>query len=511
MNHRVRRTGRWFVWAWALWLLCFLAWMPGAPVRADAPEPHQYIEEYEGPRTCEICHPGTVDEVVHGQHYLWSEKLDHYSPIPGTIARINWLGVLNEKLQIPGGCGRCHIGGGALPKPPDQLSKEEKARIDCLICHSPTYDMSQRFPVRDEEGRWVLPQDRRVVTARNAQRPTAEMCLRCHLNVGGGPLLKRGVDFAPIADKHGESSKGDVHADAGMVCADCHRAEHHRFLGYGPTIWGRDVPEKRLTCEACHGTTPHQNDLLNEHTRLDCRTCHIPGTGGLVFRDWTAPPVYDPVNELYMPVSDVREPNTVPPVFRWFNGQPTKPGHPWPGSREDESARIQPFKAFRGVIPVDAESGQPLPLKLGIFFTQGDLEKAIQVGAKDAGVNYSGRWQGKEVTVYLQISHGVVGKEDARTCRDCHVPDGVMDFSALGYTEEEKAKLTALSAATAGTRPPLTVKVVVPPPKPLPTPAPVSLQASPPPGIHMPWEPVRVTLVSLLILALGGWWLVRNR
>ncbi len=484
-----------------------------APVFAEPPEPHQYIEEYKGPETCEMCHPGATDEVIHSNHYTWEEKLDHYSPIPGTIARINWLGVLNEKLKIPGGCGRCHIGGGPLPKPPDQVTEEDKARIDCLICHSPTYDTNVRFPTRDEQGNWVLPQDRSLLAARNAQRPTAEMCLRCHFNVGGGPLFKRGVDFAPIADKHGDSSKGDVHADAGMSCVDCHRAEHHRFLGYGPTIWGRDVPDRRLTCEGCHGNAPHENQLINEHTRLDCRTCHIEGTGGLIFRDWTAPPVHDPVNELYKPVSDVRPPNTVTPVYRWYNGEPTKPGKPWPGSRDDENARIQPFKPFTGIVPADAESGKPLPLKLGIFFTQGDLTKAILVGAQQAGIDYSGAWAKKEVTIYLQISHGIVGKEDALQCNACHVPESVMDFQALGYDDEEIATLTALSAPTAGVRRPLRIEVVIPPPKPLPTPEILQgeVRVPQPLGVHLPWQPPLVILVSLVVLGLGGVALWRQR
>ena len=487
-------------------LLCAGMVFGTAPAYADAPEPHQYIEEYKGPQTCELCHPGATDDLIHSQHYLWSEKLDHYSPIPGTIARINWLGVLNEKLKIPGGCGRCHVGGGPLPKPAAQVTKEDKAKIDCLICHSPAYDMSVRFPTKDENGNWVLPQDRSLLAARNAQRPTAETCLRCHFNVGGGPLFKRGTDFAPIADKHGESSKGDVHADASMVCADCHRAEKHKFLGYGPTIWGRDLPDKRLTCEGCHGDAPHQNQLINEHKRLDCRTCHIQGTGGLVFRDWTANPVYDAVNELYKPVSDVREPNSVLPAYRWFNGAPTKPGQPWPGSRDDETARIQPFKAFTGIIPVDAKSGKPLPLKLGIFFTKGDLEQAIAVGAKQAGVDYSGKWEKKKVTIYLQISHGIVGKDDALKCNDCHVPEGRMDFAALGYNDEEVAELTALSAPTAGKRRPLEIKVVLPQPKPLPTPVPLTGQVNLGPSwrISVPWDPRLVGLVSVLIIAFAG-------
>ena len=45
-----------------------------------------------------------------------------------------------------------------------------------------------------------------------------------------------------------------------------------------------------------------------------------------------------------------------------------------------------------------------------------------------------------------QISHGVVGKEDALTCQECHVPGGRIDFGQMGYTTEEVAMLTTISS-----------------------------------------------------------------
>ncbi len=252
-------------------LLSALLLLPGV-VLAQPPEPHQYIQEYVGPATCEMCHAGVTEDVMHSVHYTWNEKLDHYSPIPATIARINWLGMLNEDLGIPGGCGRCHTGAGAMPGDPDQATVADEAQIDCLICHSPNYDLGLRFPIQNEDGSWALTQDRTLLAARNAQRPTAANCLRCHMNVGGGPLLKRGTDFAPVADKHGVSSLGDVHAEAGLDCVDCHRSIDHQIMGYGPTLWSRDLPDMRLACEGCHTDAPHDNVILNDHFRLDCRT-----------------------------------------------------------------------------------------------------------------------------------------------------------------------------------------------------------------------------------------------
>jgi hypothetical protein len=514
MMHRARNVLP-YGWTALLAPLCLLAlalWPQ--PAYGQPPEPHQYMQDYQGPATCQVCHGNVTDDVIHSVHYTWQEKMDHYSPVAGSIARINWLGMLNEALNIPGGCARCHIGSGALPKPPDQVTAEDKAGIDCLICHSPVYDTSLRFPVQDENGVWVLTQDRTLLTARQAQRPTAENCLLCHQNVGGGPMLKRGVDFAPVSDKHGEASKADVHADAGMACVDCHASQNHRVLGFSPDIWSRDLPDQRLTCDSCHTSAPHSDPLINnQHVRLDCRACHVLGTGGLVSRDWTAQPSYDPVTELYSPVDDVRDPNSVQPIYLWHNGQPALPDQPWPGSRSDLTSRIQPFKLFQATAPVDASSEQPIPLKLGVFYTQGDLEQAIAVGAAESGMDYSGAWQPKELAVPLQISHGVVGKQDARVCQDCHVSDGIMDFANMGFTPQEVAVLTSISVESAGVRQPLQMSVVIPEAQPLPTPVTLSgdLEAARGFGVHIPWNPFLVLLVSIGILGGGGYWLYRQK
>jgi hypothetical protein len=495
-----------------LCLLAFALWPQ--PAHAQPPEPHQYMQDYKGPATCQICHGDVAGQVIHSVHYTWEQKMDHYSPVAGSIARINWLGMLNEDLNIPGGCGRCHVGSGAQPVPPDQATAADKNGIDCLICHSPVYETSLRFPVQDENGVWTLTQDRNVLTARQAQRPTAENCLLCHQNVGGGPMLKRGVDFAPVEDAHGEASKADVHADAGMACVDCHASQEHKIIGFAPDIWSRDLPDQRLTCDSCHTSAPHTDPLLNvQHARLDCRTCHVQGTGGLVSRDWTATPVFDPVTELYAPADDVRDPNSVQPIYLWHNGQPALPGEPWPGSRSDLTSRLQPFKLFQATAPVDASSGQPIPLKLGVFYTEGDLEQAIALGAAESGMDYSGAWQPQELTAPLQISHGVVGAQDARQCQDCHVPDGIMDFSTMGYTPQEVAMLSTISSERAGQRQPLQMSVVIPPAQPLPTPVLLSgnLEAARGFGVRIPWNPFLVLLASAAILAGGGYWLYRQK
>lgn len=441
----------------SLLLALLLVLLAPLVVSADPPPPHQYIQEYTGPDTCETCHLGVTDEVMHSVHYTWSEKMGHYSPIPATVPSINWLGVLNPEMEIAGGCGRCHIGGGITPGAEAANSDEAKAGIDCLICHAEVYDMKARFPQQDEDGNWRIVGDQSLAAARSAGRPTAEACLRCHLNAGGGKLFKRGLDFAPVADKHAAESTGDVHADHGMVCVDCHRAPEHKVYGFAPTLWSRDRADERLSCAQCHTDSPHESSLLNMHKRLDCRTCHIKSTGGLMKRDWTASPVYDPITELYGPVDELAPANSVTPIYKWYNGQPLKPGQDWPGSFEDVNSRLQPFKLYEGTVPVNPDNGKPWPLKLGVFYKTGDLEKAIKAGADALGLEYTS-WQPATKQVPLQLSHGILPAEQALTCVDCHVPQGRLDFAALGYSDDRIATLESI-ARSAGLAKGLQVKI----------------------------------------------------
>ncbi len=238
------------------------------------------------------------------------------------------------------------------------------------------------------------------------------------------------------------------------------------------------------------------------------------GTGGLVERDWTAEPVYDPVTELYSPVDDVREPNSVQPIYLWHNGQVAEPDQPWPGSRSDLTSRIQPFKLFTATVPSDVDSGQPIPLKLGVFYTAGRPGAGHQRSALTSRAwTTAATGSPRRSTLPLQISHGVVGKQDARQCQDCHVPDGIMDFASMGYTPQEVAVLTSISAESAGQRQPLQMSVVIPAAQPLPTPVNLSgnLEATRGFGVRIPWNPFLVLLVSIGIVGGGAYWLRRQK
>jgi hypothetical protein len=52
---------------------------------------------------------------------------------------------------------------------------------------------------------------------------------------------------------------------------------------------------------------------------------------------------------------------------------------------------------------------------------------------KAAGLKYSGKIKFVNTKMYWRINHEVVPKQKALSCTNCHSPDGVMDFEALGY------------------------------------------------------------------------------
>nr|VFJ46875.1 MAG: hypothetical protein BECKDK2373B_GA0170837_101448 [Candidatus Kentron sp. DK] len=352
------------------------------------------IRQYQGPRTCLHCHenikvqyPGgkikkvnTLADVMTSSHFQLFRKTEGFSTvgydgrrvnqkgrkipvgkidracgIPGSFTWTGWAALADAKpvdgepVTMSEGCGQCHIGG--MYGPPSDLmmpiqidDENRKDAIDCLICHSRTYDMNQRFVVEDETGlRWN--QDRGMKAAMGIARPTAETCLRCHQhNMGGDtyknnaaaktpgwknprilhPWTKRGTPFHP---------EHDVHARAGMECLDCHRSVGHKIARgrEGVDLVSNDLPDVEVSCTRCHSNAPHVRNretraMLNGHVeRLACQTCHVTRLqkNSIVLMDWVNP-VFDEEEGLWIPnpllvSGDVR----VAADYLWYNGTGT--------------------------------------------------------------------------------------------------------------------------------------------------------------------------------------------
>jgi len=139
----------------------------------------------------------------------------------------------------------------------------------------------------------------------------------------------------------------------------------------------------------------------------------------------------------------------VVPEYAWFNGSAsyyrfgekidaTKPVllNALKGDRGDSTARIAPFKVMRGKQIYDAVHHYLIVPKLfgenGYWKTY-DWNLASQLGMQEIHLEYSGQYGFAETAMYWPINHMVAPKERALKCGACHVKEGRMDWSSLGY------------------------------------------------------------------------------
>ncbi|MDW8105513.1 MAG: multiheme c-type cytochrome, partial [Armatimonadota bacterium] len=254
----------------------------------------------------------------------------------------------------------------------------------------------------------------------------------------------------------------DVHMavdGANMQCVDCHVTEKHHIRGKLYTV--SSMNRNRVTCEGCHGNTPHTDDLLNEHTlKVACQTCHIPTYAKvnptMVYWDWsTAGKLRDgqPYEEkdaegniVYLSKKgSFRWGKELKPEYVWFNGvadhylpgdKVADPAKPLPinrleGSYADPDAKIVPVKIMRTKQFYDPVEQILLLPKLfaprageGALWKDFDVVRAIEVGMKERGLPFSGKVDYIETVSYWPVNHMVAPKEKAVQCKECHTREG---------------------------------------------------------------------------------------
>ncbi len=432
--------------ALTLLLVCGLA----ASSFAEVHPGREYIEKngYNGPKTCEECHPGTAKkflETVHWKHASKVTNVDNLDPHKeyGMKNRIytmcNGNDVVNNLKEIPkspetgkskfSGCNTCHPGNHLSDV--GSSGPEAENAIDCLVCHSSDYDYRKRKPFKDEQGRIVMGQDRSVKAAMAVGKPSSKNCMTCHEAAGGGVLVKRGFMF---------SKKTDVHAAKGMVCVDCHKSKDHKIpTGFDPNNWANDGV--RVSCADCHSDKPHKDADYNRHTaKIACQTCHIPRTGGAVAKDFTL--WEQSSDKFYEPATLKKEANETVPVYAWYNKTVANEPHfigP-KGSRKDGKSKIYPFKIFLGKAYYNALNGQLLSMDFAPPMANGDTLAGVASAAKSLGIKHYKPVPGWQ-TIYFGSDH-MVTKENALNCINCHAVNGVIPFRELGYNEKEIKKLT---------------------------------------------------------------------
>ncbi len=234
---------------------------------------------------------------------------------------------------------------------PLDVTDKSKDQIDCVLCHGLTYNGGgqdgQRTVTTNDQGigYWSLA---RVEDAKTVGgKVSATACKRCHVNSGGkvfapdGKMtkgFKYGTDYVaePYQLTYDNGSgvqetatiDNDVHAKAGIRCAECHFIGEHKVqFGQHNVSWAHDKVPDTFNCSNvnCHGTSPHKSsanyykDTLDKHTSyLACQTCHITHTGGLMKRDLRYPIPPTSEGHFYEFKDEVHY--GVAPEYRWFNG-----------------------------------------------------------------------------------------------------------------------------------------------------------------------------------------------
>ncbi len=395
------------------------------------------ILDYVGAGTCLECHSDEVHSFASSNHFQWRGKLGAMNDFCG-YANIN-LGPAKLKTvygtMVDGGCTACHAGLGEKPTGTNPLD------ADCLVCHSSDYRRTEVL-VGDT---WRFAPDRANMPATISiqEEPTRFACLTCHASSGGGVNNKRG-DMSNLLVN--PSADVDVHMGNGMTCVDCHQADDHRIAGRGvDLIVDEGVPMH--ACTDCH--TPesdHEAEIVRHLDKVACQSCHIPEFARAVSTDMLRDYREAEVNArgLYEPVI-TRQSNVVPEYAFWNGGSGfyhygdlAVEGQlmAWPlGDIMD--GKLYPFKVHQAVMPQDPVTGAILPVKSKILFETGNMDLAIQTGAKEGGFTLTEGYTFTQTTRWMGIFHEMPSADQALDCAACHESTERVDFAALGYTPNE--------------------------------------------------------------------------
>jgi octaheme c-type cytochrome (tetrathionate reductase family) len=423
--------------------------------------PGPYASGPEVTRACLDCHEQQAKDVMKTVHWTWQKTQE--VPGKGTV-RLGKANLINNFcLAVPSNwprCTSCHVGYGWKDA---GFRFDDPGLVDCLVCH----DTTGTYAKLPAGAGAPDPKVDLVRVARAVGAPNRAACGSCHFFGGGGDHVKHGdLDSSLVAP----TREMDVHMAAegpNLNCQDCHKTTEHRIAGEALSVsLGRGT---RVRCTDCHGKTPHRAPDYNRHVaRVACETCHIPTFARTlptkVWWDWSKagqdrPPTKDRYGlETYAKIKGEFEwAKDIVPEYRWYGGEVDRyllgdavdPGkvvslnRPL-GAREDEDAKIHPFKVMRGRQPYDKGTRQMAVAHLfGGYWTHFDWARAIREGMAAAGLTFSGEYGFVETEMFWKVSHMVVPREKALHCADCHEGPGRMDWKALGYAGDPASKLAS--------------------------------------------------------------------
>ncbi len=416
-------------------------------------------------KQCLQCHEKQAKDFMQTSHWKWKGIPNHIGKFqnPGN-AKKEWgkINMFNNFCVNPMGgnfefCGKCHAG---------YVSEYAKCLecnpldIDCLVCHT----KDKEYFKNKKPGGKVDP----VALTRAASqigKPQRFNCGWCHFAGGGGDNVKHGGLYSKMGGKI--PREVDVHmGGADMACQDCHKTKNHKIAGASTML---ATFTERVACTDCHEeksvhTSSPAGKMISKHLKsVACETCHIPGIarGGIATKlDWDWSYVGKDMKDLENKEEYGREVFAkhkgvfkwgvnVIPTYMWYNGKleryimgdkvdPAKGvelNKPL-GSIKDPKAKIFPFKVHTGKQPYDKEYKHLLVFRVWkSLWTDYNWEKALQLGSKESGLSYSGKFDFIKTAYYIAAKHEIAPKEMALTCNDCHYKKR-MDWKALGYPDD---------------------------------------------------------------------------
>jgi len=423
----------------------------------------QFTSPEQVTEACLTCHNERQHEIMQTAHWNWDREVTRTD---GTKTKIGKRNIVNNYCIATNTntwkCSSCHIGFGYKDK---TFDFKNPSKVDCIVCHDNTNSYEKQplgsgYPVTKKEvfeGKTLFPPDLNYI-AQSVAKPTRNNCGKCHFFGGGGDNVKHG-DLS--SDLFKPNKQMDVHMDTegnNMACVACHEADRHKIMGKAYSV--SSANEGRMECEKCHSEAPHNNSTLNNHTaKVACQTCHIPvyakGVATKMRWDWSTAGKLDAdgkkINEhdkeghhTYSSEkgSFVWKTN-VEPEYVWFNGtaehyvygdvikDPSKilQMNIFFGDYNDPKAKIVPVKIHRGkqffdpvnkiLIVPHIYGHDSTAYKTGL-----DWNLSAQVGMKEAGLPYSGKYEPIETEMYWRINHMVAESDKALTCKECHSRNG---------------------------------------------------------------------------------------
>lgn len=398
---------------------------------------------------CVTCHNTRDQEIMQSSHWNWERP--EYIEGRGIV----YLGKKNAVNNFCIGtqtneqaCAKCHIGFGMSE---EGFTFTDKANIDCMVCH----DNSGTYIKAQNKSGYPDPALNLNEIAQHIGKPTRDNCGVCHFFGGGGNNVKHGdLEMSMFTPDRSI----DVHMaveGANLVCVDCHTTENHQMKGKIYSLSSMNV--NRSTCEQCHTETPHEDNILNEHTiKVACQTCHIPAyakaNSTKMYWDWsTAGKLKDGKpyteedslgNHTYMSIKGSFEwGNNLTPDYVWFNGtadhyllgdeikDTTKPLvlNQLNGAYGDFNSKIIPVKIHKAKQIYDPVNKLLIQPHLwdekkgeGAYWVDFNWNEASEYGMSRIGLPYSGEYDFIETEMYWPINHMVAPKEESLSCESCH-------------------------------------------------------------------------------------------